>query len=78
MICSGGAINSPQLLQLSGIGRADELRALDIDVIHDLSGVGENLEDYLEMYIQYSYPTLVCILRFSGAKAVDWSPMVVW
>lgn len=40
VILSGGAINSPQLLQLSGIGNADELRALDIDVVHDLPGVG--------------------------------------
>jgi choline dehydrogenase len=54
ILCCGGAINSPQLLQLSGIGKADELKKLDIDVVSELKGVGENLEDHLEMYIQYA------------------------
>jgi choline dehydrogenase len=52
-ICCGGAINSPQLLQLSGIGNAADLEALDIAVIHDLPGVGENLQDHLEVYVQH-------------------------
>ncbi len=52
-ICCGGAINSPQLLQLSGIGNAAELEALDIAVVHDLPGVGENLQDHLEVYVQH-------------------------
>ncbi|HEY0270209.1 MAG TPA: GMC family oxidoreductase N-terminal domain-containing protein [Sphingomonas sp.] len=47
VILSGGPINSPQLLKLSGIGPAEELRALDIPVVHDLPGVGENLQDHL-------------------------------
>ena len=54
IICSGGSINTPQLLQLSGIGNAAELRALGIDVVHDLPGVGENLQDHLEVYVQYA------------------------
>ncbi|MFG3019543.1 choline dehydrogenase [Streptomyces sp. NPDC048254] len=54
VILCGGAINSPQLLQLSGIGNAGELRALGVDVVHDLPGVGENLQDHLEVYIQYA------------------------
>ena len=54
VILCGGAINSPQLLQLSGVGNAGELRALGIDVVHDLPGVGENLQDHLEVYIQYA------------------------
>jgi choline dehydrogenase len=54
VILCGGAINSPQLLQLSGIGNADELSTLDISVVHDLSGVGENLQDHLEVYVQCS------------------------
>ncbi|MEV0411392.1 choline dehydrogenase [Streptomyces sp. NPDC050448] len=54
VILSGGAINSPQLLQLSGVGNADELRALGIDVVHDLPGVGENLQDHLEVYVQHA------------------------
>jgi choline dehydrogenase len=52
VILSGGPINSPQLLKLSGVGPAQELRALDIPVIHDLPGVGENLQDHLEFYFQ--------------------------
>ena len=54
VILCGGAINSPQLLQLSGISNASELEQLGIDVIHNLPGVGENLQDHLEVYIQYA------------------------
>jgi choline dehydrogenase len=54
VILCGGAINSPQLLQVSGVGNADELRAAGVDPVHDLPGVGEHLQDHLEVYIQYS------------------------
>jgi len=54
IILCGGAINTPQLLQLSGVGAAAELRALGIDVVADLPGVGENLQDHLEVYVQYA------------------------
>ncbi|WEO99586.1 choline dehydrogenase [Streptomyces sp. FXJ1.172] len=54
VILCGGAINSPQLLQLSGVGNATELSALGIDVVQDLPGVGENLQDHLEVYVQYA------------------------
>jgi len=54
VILCGGAINSPQVLQLSGVGNADELTALGIDPVHHLPGVGENLQDHLEVYIQYA------------------------
>jgi choline dehydrogenase len=54
MILCGGAINSPQTLQVSGVGNAVELRELGIDVVHDLPGVGEHLQDHLEAYIQYA------------------------
>lgn len=53
VVCSG-AIASPQLLQRSGVGPAPILRALGIPVIKDLPGVGQNLQDHLEMYIQYA------------------------
>jgi choline dehydrogenase len=53
VILCGGAINTPQLLQLSGVGNAAELQALGIDVTADLPGVGENLQDHLEVYVQY-------------------------
>jgi choline dehydrogenase len=49
MLLSGGAINSPQLLMLSGIGPPDHLTAMDIDVRHDLPGVGQNLQDHLDV-----------------------------
>ena len=52
IILAGGPINSPQLLKLSGVGSADELRAQGIDVVHNLPGVGENLQDHLEFYFQ--------------------------
>ncbi len=54
VILCGGAINSPQLLQLSGIGNAAELTELGITVVADLPGVGSNLQDHLEVYIQYA------------------------
>jgi choline dehydrogenase len=53
VILCGGAINSPQLLQLSGVGNPDHLQALGIDVKSALKGVGENLQDHLETYVQY-------------------------
>jgi choline dehydrogenase len=46
VILAGGAVNSPQLLQLSGVGPADLLRAQGVDVVADLPGVGENLQDH--------------------------------
>ena len=67
IICCSGAINSPQFLQVSGIGNAAELRALGIDVVHDVPGVGENLQDHLEVYIQYS-----CRQPVSLQPALKW------
>ena len=52
VIVCAGAINSPQLLKLSGVGPGRELAALGIAVVHDLPGVGENLQDHLEFYFQ--------------------------
>ena len=66
IISCGGSINTPQLLQLSGVGNAEELGALGVKVVHDLPGVGENLQDHLEVYVQFSckkpvsvYPALL-------------------
>ncbi len=53
VILCGGAFNSPQLLQLAGIGPAADLEALGIPVVADLPGVGAQLQDHLEVYIQY-------------------------
>lgn len=54
VILCGGAINSPQLLQLSGIGNPDLLQPLGIPVVAARKGVGENLQDHLETYVQYA------------------------
>ena len=51
VILSGGSVNSPRLLLLSGIGPADELRALGITVAHDLPGVGKNFQDHMDVYL---------------------------
>ncbi|WP_176038527.1 GMC family oxidoreductase [Brucella tritici] len=62
VILSGGSINSPQLLQLSGIGAAGLLRHHDIPVVHDLAAVGENLQDHLSSRVVYkAQPSLVTV-----------------
>ena len=53
LLC-GGAINSPQTLMLSGIGPAAHLESVGIEVVADLPGVGQNLQDHLEVYIQHA------------------------
>ena len=67
MILCGGAINSPQLLQVSGVGNARELGAVGVKVLHDLPGVGENLQDHLEVYVQFASK-----LPVSVAPALQW------
>lgn len=67
IICCGGAINSPQVLQLSGIGNGDELSSLGIETVADLKGVGENLQDHLEVYVQYA-----CTKDVSLYPALKW------
>jgi len=54
VILAGGAINTPQVLQLSGVGPADRLRSLGITPVVDLPGVGRNLQDHLEVYVQHA------------------------
>ena len=53
VIISAGSISSPHLLQLSGIGDPKVLESADVNVLHDLPGVGQNLQDHLEFYFQY-------------------------
>ncbi|GGB96030.1 oxygen-dependent choline dehydrogenase [Marinobacterium zhoushanense] len=53
VILSAGSIGSPQLLQLSGIGPAEVLNQAGVEIKHELPGVGENLQDHLEVYFQY-------------------------
>ena len=51
VLVTSGAVGSPKLLLLSGIGPVDELRALGIEVVHDLPGVGRNLQDHIDVYV---------------------------
>ena len=53
IILSGGAINSPQLLMLSGVGPSDHLGSLGIDLVHDLPGVGQNLRDHPAVFMLF-------------------------
>ena len=76
LLC-GGAIASPQILQRSGVGPGAWLRELDIPVVLDLPGVGNNLQDHLEMYMQYEckervslYPALQ--LHNQPAIGLEW------
>ncbi|HJL77618.1 MAG TPA: choline dehydrogenase [Acidimicrobiales bacterium] len=54
VILCGGAVNSPQLLQLSGIGPAGVLADAGVEPVVEVPGVGENLQDHLEVYLQYA------------------------
>ncbi|WP_250452658.1 GMC family oxidoreductase N-terminal domain-containing protein [Caballeronia sp. ATUFL_M2_KS44] len=53
VVLSAGAVNSPQILELSGIGNGARLQRLGIDVVHHLRGVGENLQDHLQLRMAY-------------------------
>ncbi|MEL7185248.1 MAG: choline dehydrogenase [Pseudomonadota bacterium] len=64
VILSGGPINNPKLLMLSGIGPADHIREHGIDVTHDLPGVGQNLQDHLEIYLQMACRQPVSLYRY--------------
>lgn len=64
IILAGGPINSPQLLMLSGIGPAAALHELDIAVQHELPGVGQNLQDHLEVTVQMECTQPVSIYRY--------------
>lgn len=66
VLLSGGPINSVQLLKLSGIGPAAELRELGIDVLADRPGVGANLQDHLEFYFQMACTRPVTLYGKTG------------
>ena len=69
VIVAAGAINSPQLLKLSGVGRAAELVAHGIPVVADRAGVGENLQDHLEFYFQVASRKPVTLYSSMGYLA---------
>ena len=62
VLLAAGSINSPKLLELSGIGRPDLLRTLGIDVVHESPGVGENLQDHLQIRT---------VFKVTGAKTLN-------
>ena len=77
VVLCGGAINTPQLLQLSGIGPAPVLEAAGVRVLHDLPGVGAHLQDHLETYVQHACTQPVSLapslkLRARPAIGLQW------
>lgn len=65
IILSSGAINSPQLLMLSGIGNSAELKKNDIQPIVNLKGVGQNLQDHLELYVQHLCTQPITLYKYN-------------
>jgi len=57
VVLCAGAYNSPPLLEMSGIGRRDVLEALGVEVLHELAGVGGNLQDHLQLWVQHGVKT---------------------
>ena len=73
VIVCGGVINSPQLLNLSGVGRASHLEQIGVPCVVDLPGVGENLQDHLEVYVQHRCKQPISLypaLKFTTQAAV--------
>lgn len=65
VILSGGAVNTPQLLLLSGLGDAEYLRRWDLPVVADLPGVGQNLQDHLDVTVQVECTQPITLYTFS-------------
>jgi choline dehydrogenase len=65
VIVSGGSINSPQLLQISGIGPAEHLRSIGVDVVHDLPGVGGNLSDHYAVRVSCRIRDAVTVNQYA-------------
>lgn len=72
VILCGGPINSPQLLKLAGIGPAEELNEHGIDVVQELPGVGENLQDHLEITLQVECLQPVSIYKYYNLLGKAW------
>jgi choline dehydrogenase len=72
VILCGGAFNSPQLLQVSGIGDSEHLREVGVEPVHHLPGVGENLQDHLEVYVQHSCTQPVSLNPLMKMRSRPW------
>ena len=64
VILCGGAINSPQILQLSGIGDPSDIQAVGLPVLHELSGVGKNMQDHLDMLLSAHLKDPISMLKY--------------
>ncbi len=69
VILSAGPFASPHILMLSGIGPADHLREAGVDVVHDLPGVGRNLQEHIELHIPFEGPLGESLNRHAGPVA---------
>jgi choline dehydrogenase len=74
VILSSGAVNSPQLLELSGIGNGARLQNLGIKVVQDLRGVGENLQDHLQLRMAYKVDG---VRTLNTASAHWWGKLMI-
>tara|TARA_A100001391_G_scaffold162889_1_gene121941 strand:+ start:10796 stop:12502 length:1707 start_codon:yes stop_codon:yes gene_type:complete len=72
VILSASAFNSPKLLMLSGIGPAQHLKSHGIEVVHDLPGVGQNLQDHLEVWVQQECTQKITLNAWLGPLAKAW------
>lgn len=77
IILSGGAINSPHLLQLSGVGDPRDLQAVGIPVIHELQGVGKNMQDHMDMLLSARLSEPLSLIKY---ESILWGPieMLKW
>jgi choline dehydrogenase len=72
VVLSAGTYNSPPLLELSGIGNPEVLRGLGVEVKHELRGVGENLQDHLQCWVQQGVKTKQCLSEDGKFPKVVW------
>ncbi|MBW2402290.1 MAG: GMC family oxidoreductase N-terminal domain-containing protein [Deltaproteobacteria bacterium] len=73
VVLSAGTYNSPPLLELSGIGDPDVLRELGVEVVHALRGVGENLQDHFQVWVQQGVKTKRCLSEDGKFPRVVWA-----
>jgi len=77
VILCGGAINSPQLLQLSGIGDPDMIQKVGLPVVHELQGVGKNMQDHLDLTVYAHLKDPISLMRYQAphrgiAEMIKW------
>jgi choline dehydrogenase len=77
VICSLGSIGSPQLLMCSGVGPAEHLKEVDVDVVVDSQEVGSNLQDHLEFYMQYHCTKPVSLYPVGNWMPTPWYRIMV-